>query len=92
MAPVVAVTTCDVPAAVLVVNTAVAIPFAFVVLVATSKLPPFVLVHVTTWLAVLTGLPPASDELRRDGDRRAGRHRTSARRHAILRRWRSTAP
>jgi hypothetical protein len=48
VAPVVAVRTCEVPATVLVVNTAVAIPLEFVALVATSKLPPFVFDHVTT--------------------------------------------
>jgi hypothetical protein len=58
--PVVAVTTCAVPAVVLVVKLIVARPAASVVDVAALKVPPFVLVHVTTWPLVATALPLAS--------------------------------
>jgi hypothetical protein len=54
--PVVAVTTCDVPLVVLTVKLTVAMPLAFVLVVAEPKLPPFVDDHVTTSLAVATGL------------------------------------
>jgi hypothetical protein len=53
--PLVAATTCDVPATVLVVNVIVATPVASVVLVALLNEPPFVLVQVTTWPAVASG-------------------------------------
>lgn len=54
--PVVAVTTCDVPEAALAVKLTVAIPLALVFDVAVEKLPPLVLDHVTTSLAVATAL------------------------------------
>jgi hypothetical protein len=45
----------------LVVNTIVAVPVPFVVLVGAEKLPPLLLVQVTTRPDVLTGFPFASD-------------------------------
>jgi hypothetical protein len=56
----VAVTVCSVPAVVLVVKATVATPLPSVVLVGEVKLPPFVLLHVTTTPGVVTGLSFAS--------------------------------
>ena len=53
-------TTCVIPAVVDVVKLAVAIPFAFVGLVALPNDPPFVLDHVTVWPLVLIALLFAS--------------------------------
>jgi hypothetical protein len=58
--PVVAVTTWIVPLVVDVVKLTVAIPLAFVLLVALANDPPFVLDHVTVCPAVLTTLLFAS--------------------------------
>ena len=46
--PLLAVTTCVVPATPLVVNETVATPLSFVRLVGLLKVPPFVLAHVTS--------------------------------------------
>jgi hypothetical protein len=52
----VAVTVCVVPTTLLVVKLTVATPLLFVVLVGLENVPPFVLLHVTVFPAVPTGL------------------------------------